>query len=72
MFPSLVPDTRRKGRSAGPLVESSSILPRLQVPVSTRPSSLRLQQKAENDKEFEDAIKSEAMALAINRYCYGK
>lgn len=51
MFPSLAPDTRGKDHSAGPLVESSSILPKLQVPVYTRPSP-----KAKNDKEFEDAI----------------
>ena len=44
MFPALVRDDRRKGRSAGPLVEASIALPKIKNAYAKQ--SLRIQDKA--------------------------
>jgi len=71
MFPTLVQDNRRKGRSAGSLVESSILLPN----IANAKKSFRLQEKAQelvNEKEFQDSIRSEGLKLAIEAVRSGK
>ena len=66
MFPALVRDDRRKGRSAGPLVEASIALPKIKN--ANAKQSLRLQDKAQekaDDEEILDSVRLEGMALAV-------
>ena len=75
MFPALVTDTRRKGRSAGPLVESSIILPKLARAEAKNKSSTRLEEKLQvqkEDDEFNEVIRLEAMNLAMDSVRSGK
>ena len=47
MFPTLVKDNRRKGRSAGSLVDPSITLPKVNVNVSKEKVSARLEEKTQ-------------------------
>ena len=72
MFLPLVQDNRRKGRSAGPLVESSITLPKLAI---AKDKSTRLQEKANKkleEEEFNESLSKEAMTLAIDAVRSGR
>ena len=75
MFPTLVHDNRRKGRSSGPLVDSSITLPKVDLNTSKEKATARREEKAlwaiENEK-FEESIRKEAMVLAIESVKSGK
>ena len=72
MFPTLVQDSRRKSRSAGPLVESSIILPKIAPTNAKSPRLQEIAQEKVDEEEFQNSIRLEAMTLAIDAVRSGK